>query len=127
MSIRACGAFLMVVVVALGGARPVAAEVEIDESQVYYGSATSYKKAGEIDCNAVFRAIPEYQTIREEGLKEGVRYDFLLLRANEKFKKALKRAHKRNGYDLIVQKGAITGSESEIPDITQTVIALLPK
>ncbi len=105
----------------------VNAGVEIDESQVYYGNATAYKKVGEIDCNQVFHAISEYRTIREEGLKEGVRYDLLLVRANEKFRKALKLAHKRKGYDLIVEAGSITGSESTVPDITDLVIDLLPE
>ena len=108
-----------------GGA--AASKIDVDESQVYYGNPARFKKAGEIACDDVFREIPEYKKIIDEGLTEGVRYDFLLLRANQKFRRALKTVHRREGYDLVAEVGAITIEGKTVPEITQTVIDALPK
>ena len=104
-----------------------AGKVDVDESLVYYGNPARFRKAGEIVCDAVFREIPEYRKIIEEGLTEGVRYDFLLLRANAKFRKALRKVHRHEGYDLIAEVGAVRIEGKTIPDITSQVIDALPK
>jgi hypothetical protein len=108
------------------GSGVTASKVDVDESQVYYGNPARFKKAGEIVCDSVFREIPEYKKILDEGLTEGVRYDFLLLRANQKFRRALKAVHRNDGYDLVAEVGAITIQGKTVPDITQTVIDALP-
>jgi hypothetical protein len=137
MNSRRCGVLLAlliapVMILAAGDvvAEPegtaLTAKVDVDESQVYYGNPARFKKPGEIVCDSVFREIPEYKKIIEEGLTEGVRYEFLLLRANEKFRKALKRVHRREGYDLIAEVGAVRVEGKTVPDITSEVIDALP-
>ena len=107
------------------GNEAAASSVDVDTSQVYYGNAARFKKAGEIVCNDVFGQIPEYKKILDEGLTEGVRYDFLLLRANQKFRRALKIVHRKEGYDLIAEVDAIRIEGQTVPDITSTVIDAL--
>ncbi len=104
----------------------VAKDVDVDESQVYYGNPARFKMAGEISCDSVFHEIPEYKKIRDEKLREGVRYEFLLRRANQKFHRALKSVHRADGYDLIAELGAIRIKGKTVPDITSKVIAALP-
>jgi hypothetical protein len=99
----------------------------VDESQVYYGNAARFKKAGEISCDSVFREIPEYKKIIAEGLTEGVKYEFLLLRANRKFRAALKTVARADGFDLIAEVGAVRIEGKSVPEITSKVIAALSK
>jgi hypothetical protein len=118
-------ALLVPALLLTGGA--VAKNVDVDESQVYYGNPAKFKKAGEISCDSVFREIPEYKKILEEGLTEGVRYEFLLHRANQKFHRALKTVHRAHGYDLIAELGAVRIEGKTVPDITSRVIEALPR
>ena len=104
-----------------------AGETDVDETLVYYGNPNRFRQAGEIVCDSVFRAIPEYRRIIEEGLTEGVRYDFLLLRANQKFRKALRKVHRQDGYDLVAEIGAVRIEGKTVPDITDKVIDALPE
>lgn len=106
-------------------AQAAGAKVDVDESQVYYGNPAKFKKAGEISCDSVFREIPEYKKIIEEGLTEGVKYEFLLLRANKKFRAALKMVARTDGFDLIAEVGAIRIEGKTVPEITGKVIAAL--
>ncbi len=103
----------------------IAKDVDVDESQVYLGNAAKFKKAGVISCDSVFREIAEYKKILKEGLKEGVRYEFLLHRANQKFHRALKIVSRADGYDLIAEEGAVRIKGKTVPVITSKVIDAL--
>ncbi|MEW6742861.1 MAG: hypothetical protein AB1486_08880 [Planctomycetota bacterium] len=90
---------------------------------VYLGDKNGFSKAGTIDETKIFEEIPAYQTIKKEGLKpDTARYHFLLRKANEVFKAAVKKAAKDGGYDLVVENEGIVVRDQKVPEITQAVI-----
>jgi len=101
-----------------------------DPSQVYVGNPRLFKKPCAVSSDKVYRAIPEYREILEQGLTDkDVRYHFLMKKASEKFGKAVGAVSKDLGYDLVAGTGAVepaNDSTPAVPDETDAAIARLP-
>ncbi|MEQ8766419.1 MAG: hypothetical protein RL885_21075 [Planctomycetota bacterium] len=98
----------------------------VDAKKIYIGDANAFSNAAVVSSKKVFAEIPEYQTILAEGLdKNDARYWVLLKRANETFRRALKKVADEQGYDLVGEKGAIVGGDDEVGTITRLVIEAL--
>jgi len=98
----------------------------IDKQKVYYGDCSSFSKPSTIAIDEVFPHIRSFKLIDERNLNESdPEYWVLLLRANEKFRAALKSIAAVHGLDLIAERGAIKslGDESLLPDITNLIVA----
>jgi hypothetical protein len=98
----------------------------IDETQVYYGSATACKTPATVDVDRVYMNIPEYKKIRDGNLTDkDPNYSILLLKATRKFKAAVESAALEGGQDLVAKSGAVTWEGKTVPDITSTVVRKL--
>ena len=118
------GIFIFVLAPALIFVSASAAEAQIDKSRIYFGNPDNFKKPGEIKLAQVFRAIPEYKTIKKENIKSSdAKYWILMRKANKRFKAALVAVNRdsRLGYDLIGEIGSIK-IDAEVPNITAEVI-----
>jgi len=112
-------------VLALGSARAFAGDgVEADSTQVYMGKARTSQAPAVVNADAVFKSISEYQRIVDEKLTDkDVRYNFLMMRATKKFKKAVEAAAREEGRDLVGNAGTVKWGEKTVPDITETVVS----
>lgn len=112
-------------VLALASARAFAGDpVEADSTQVYMGKARTSQAPAVVNADAVFKSITEYQRIVEEKLTDkDVRYNFLMMRATKKFKKAVEAAAREEGRDLVGNAGTVKWGEKTVPDITETVVS----
>lgn len=62
------------------------AKTEIDESEIYYGNASSFSAPAMVDLDAVYAQIPEYREILDRNLDENSpRYHYLMRAASDKF------------------------------------------
>ncbi|MFQ5844638.1 MAG: hypothetical protein ACE5JG_06565 [Planctomycetota bacterium] len=101
----------------------------VDPNQVYYGEGEHPDAPAVCTADQVWAEIPEYQTIIEEGLTEDdPRYHLLMKKASERFRKALEKEAKREGYDLIAEVGAVKSpTGKKIPDATSDLIELVSR
>jgi len=89
--------------------------------KIVYGAATQARKVAEVDVQKVFASIPAYQKIKSENVpKHKARYHILISRANEEFQTAVQAIALHGTYDLVVEKGGVSGVESI--DITDEVV-----
>ncbi|MHC4470294.1 MAG: OmpH family outer membrane protein [Planctomycetota bacterium] len=103
-------------------------KVEINEAEIYLGDPKSFKKPAVVDVDKVYAEIPEYKEIRDRKMdSSNPRYLFLMRAASDKFRAALEAVSKKHGYDLIGGLGSIKIEGKKVPDVTQKVIAKLPK
>jgi hypothetical protein len=103
-------------------------KVTIDESEIYHGDPSDFKKAAVVDVDDVYMSIPEYKEVIDREMKESnPRYLMLMRAASKKFRTALKKAAKAKGYDLIGGLGSIKIEGKTVPEITNLVISKLPK
>ena len=94
----------------------------VDASDVYLGNAATFRKPAEVDSDAVYRAIPEYQKIVAEDVEPGsATYELLMDKASKRFKAALRKVARAGGYDLVARSASIQNA-TDVPDITQDVI-----
>lgn len=102
----------------------------VDPSVVYLGNPRLFKKPAAVNCDRVYRAIPEYQEILEKSLTDrDVRYHFLMRKASDKFAAAVRAVATEGGYDLVAGVGAVVGATAEtpaVPEVTDAVIKKLP-
>jgi len=97
----------------------------VDAADVYFGDAKTWDKPAEVDANQVYAKIEEYKQILDDGLKPGdAKYELLLSKASKRFSRAVKKAAKDGGYDLVARLGSVKGVDS-VPNITSDVIAKL--
>lgn len=121
-------------IVAASWAPPARAETPTyrvdDVSVVYLGNPRLFKKPAVLNCDRVYRAIPEYQEILEKSLTDrDVRYHFLMRKASDKFATAVRAVARDGGYDLVAGAGAVVAVAADapaIPDVTDATIAKLP-
>lgn len=100
-------------------------EPTVDAERVYFGDARHWKKPAEVDSDAVFAKIPEYQEILDQKLgPSDTRYGVLMSKVRSKFRAAVCAAAKDGSYDLVAAVGAVKGVAG-VPLITDAVIAKL--
>jgi hypothetical protein len=89
----------------------------LDGGQVYYGNARLVRSPCTISADRIYQSIPEYREILEQGLTDkDVRYHFLMKKASERFARAVKEMARAEGYDLVVEAGAIVPAKEGVPD-----------
>ena len=97
----------------------------VDPADVYFGDAAKWEKPAEVDADKVYAKIDEYRQIVDGGLKPGdAKYEILMSKASKRFCKAVKKAAKDGGYDLVARIGSVKGVDG-VPDVTADVVAAL--
>lgn len=103
----------------------------VSAAGIYYGSGEHPRTPATILADEVWANIPEYRRIVDEGLSEDdPAYHLLLKKASERFARALQKAAKRDGHDMIGEAGSISvreGSGKTIPDITQALVDIVTR
>lgn len=100
--------------------------VEVNEGMVYYGDVSNYKKPAYIELGKVLQAIPAYkELLRTKYASSEPEYWMLLNDVSSQLISAFKRINRKQGYDLIGEKGFIEGEK--IPDITSQIIEFIQK
>lgn len=99
-------------------------DTEVDKNKVYYGNADSFSTPAVIVMTKVFEKIPEYVDAKKKT-DDDPEYYILIEKANKKFRQAVEKAAKDNGYDLVAESGSVKVKGKEIPDITQKAIDAL--
>lgn len=95
-----------------------------DANKIYWGDPEGTKPATirKDDC---FDVIPEWKEIvRRKLTEQDADYFILLAKANDRFRSAVEKVAKAEGYDLVAEEGAIEVPEGEAlpPDMTQKVV-----
>ena len=103
--------------------------VKLDHSKVRYGTPGNFDpekghKVATVRPKEVYRAIPAYQTIVREKVKQGTaRYTKLMQEATQQWNKGLTAAAESGSYFLVVEQGGITGYPTT--DLTAGIIQAL--
>ena len=101
---------------------------QIDASQIYYGSPSSFENAAEVDIETVIEATPEYQEITKKKLDRGTaRYWILQSEASNRALKAISDLAAETDFDLIAEEGYLENLDPPIgsQDITKLVVSKL--
>lgn len=118
------------------GIRPVAAEDAeeaafevVDTDGIYLGTGKCPKTPGVLVADDVWKEIPEYKKILADELTEDdPEYHLLMLKATERFNKALKALAKRDSHDMLGEVGSIKANNgAKIPDVTAEMIKLVTR
>ena len=99
--------------------------VILDRNKIYYGNPKKkVTKPAVLSLSKVYKQIPAYKKIISENLKESdARYHLLMAEATTLFRRALKKAARSDGYDLVAEIGAISlGPGKTLPEITELII-----
>jgi hypothetical protein len=96
--------------------------------QVVFGTAENAATAATVDILTVYASNPTYMRLRAEGLSQtdGARGSRLFGEAQGSTNKALAKAAKAAGVDVVTVPGGVTGGDAPIADLTAQVIELLP-
>ena len=115
--------------VALGDDAEDAAFEVVDPDAIYFGKGTHPKVPGILVADDVWKEIPEYKKILADELTEDdAEYHLLMLKATERFNKALKSLAKRDSHDMLGETGSIVAkSGGKIPDVTSELIKLVTR
>jgi len=103
--------------------------VKLDHSKVLYGNPGDFDpekghKVATVRPKEVYKAIPAYQTIQKEKVKQGTaRYTKLMQEATKQWRKGLAAVAGSGSYVLVVEQGGITGYPTS--DITADIIQAL--
>lgn len=118
------------------GSRPAAAEDSeeaafevVDTDGIYLGTGKNPKTPGVLVADDVWKEIPEYKKILDDELTEDdPEYHLLMLKATERFNKALKALAKRDTHDMLGEVGSIKANNgAKIPDVTAEMIKLVTR
>jgi hypothetical protein len=83
-------------------------KASIDEDKIYYGNVRSYSRPATVDAARVYREIPAHREIIDRKLtRHDPDYWPLMRKASQAFVKALRKACKEKGYDLVAEVNAI--------------------
>jgi hypothetical protein len=101
---------------------------QIDSKKVYWGVATGFEKAGEVDYDAVVKATPEYKELKSKKIERGTgKYWILMSEASDRATRAISQVGQDTEYDLIAAEGYLGSLEPAIPaeDITDLILDVL--
>lgn len=126
------GGALLAVMLAVTAGRAAADEKAdyrvVDPSGVYFGNPRLFKKPVLVNCDRVYRAIPEYLEILEKNLTDrDVRYHFLMRKASDKFAAAVRSVATEGGYDLVAGIGTVVPANKETPALPEATDAAIKK
>lgn len=98
---------------------------QVDPQKVYWGVATGFEKAGEVDYDEVVKATPEYKQLKKSKVERGTgKYWILMSQASDRTTRAISQVGQDTEYDLIVAQGYLASLEPAIPaeDITELIL-----
>lgn len=98
---------------------------KVDAQKVYFGSASSFCKPGNVDYEAIIKATPEYDEVRKKRVEVGTgKYWILLSQASDRAVRAISEVGQETGHDLIAANGYLGSLDPPIPaeDVTQLVL-----
>lgn len=101
---------------------------KLDDQKVFWGSAASFEKPGEVDYTAVVKATPEYASIKKNKIKSGTaKYWILISKASDHAVRVIADVGEKSEYDLVAAKDYLGGLEPPIPatDLTKMVLEKL--
>jgi hypothetical protein len=79
-----------------------------------------------VDATRVYRAIPEYRRIVDQGLtSRDAEYSILMVKATRKFRAAVEGAAVDAAKDLVANLGAVKWEGRVIPDLTDATLKKL--
>jgi hypothetical protein len=100
-----------------------------DRVKVYFGNQNLSQRPAVVDSSRVFAQIPEYQQILREGLRDDVpKYHLLMVKASDRFKKAVSVAARQANRDAVAEVGTVhprLPTAPEPPDLTDATIAAI--
>jgi hypothetical protein len=99
---------------------------QVDSKKVFWGSASGFEKAGEVDYDAVLKVTPECQQMKKDRIERGTgKYWILLNQATDRSTRAITEVGQNTEYDLIAQRGYLASLTPAIAadDITALVVA----
>ncbi|MHC4549742.1 MAG: hypothetical protein ACYTEZ_13300 [Planctomycetota bacterium] len=101
----------------------------VNQDEIYYGFGKHPKAPAVLTADDVWAEIPEYKQILEEELTdEDPKYHLLMMKATERFNKALNKLAKRDGYDMLGEVGSIKANgKKKIPDVTKEMVKLVSR
>lgn len=125
----AAGVGCLPISLALGDEAEEAAFEVVDPEGIYFGKGTRPKGPGVLAADDVWKEIPEYKKILADELTEDdAEYHLLMLKATERFNKALKSLAKRDSHDMLGETGSIVAKNGgKIPDVTSEMIKLVTR
>lgn len=101
---------------------------QIDPQKVYWGVATGFEKAGEIDYDKIIKATPEYKELKKEKIQRGTgKYWILMSQASDRTTRAIAQVGQDTEYDLIAAQGYLGSLQPAIAadDITELILKQL--
>ncbi len=101
---------------------------QVDASQIYYGSPSTFDNAAEVDIETVIAATPEYQEIVKKKIDQGTgKYWILQGQASNRALRAISDVAAEMDYDLIAEQGYLENLDPPIgcEDITELVVSKL--
>lgn len=101
---------------------------KVDNQKIYYGSADSFTKAGNVNYESIIKATPEYEEVKKKKVEVGTgKYWILLSQASDRAVRAIAEVGQENQYDLIAAHGYLNTLEPPIQsdDITKLVLEKL--
>lgn len=101
---------------------------QIDPQKVYWGVATGFEKAGEIDYDKIIKATPEYKELKKSKVERGTgKYWILMSQASDRTTRAIAQVGQDTEYDLIAAHGYLGSLKPPIAadDITDLILKQL--
>jgi hypothetical protein len=98
---------------------------KVDTQKIYWGTASGFDTAAEIDFGEIVKATPEYKEIKKKRIEQGTgKYWILFSQASDRAVRAVSEIGQEKTYDLVAAAGYLGSLEPAIPavDITKQVI-----
>lgn len=108
-----------------GGATYSIPPDKIDTQKIFFGGASAFNKAGEVDYDAILRVTPEFKEVQNKKIEPGTgKYWILLSQASDRVIRAISEAGQETSYDLITAQAYLGSLEPAIPsdNITQLIV-----
>jgi Skp family chaperone for outer membrane proteins len=130
-AVRMTGIAIAVVAMVILGASSALASTysipanKVNTQKIYWGSASGFDKAAEIDFGEIVKATPEYKEIKKKKIEQGTgKYWILFSQASDRAVRAVSEIGEEKTYDLVAASGYLGSLEPAIPavDITKQVI-----
>jgi len=99
---------------------------QVDSKKVFWGSASGFEKAGEVDYDSVLKVTPEYKLMKKDRIERGTgKYWILLNQATDRSTRAITEVGQNTDYDLIAQRGYLASLTPAVAadDITPLVVS----
>lgn len=119
---------IAVIAVTVGSAMVLAATIpdnQVDKTKIYWGLASGFEKAAEVDYPKVVTSTPEYQELKAKKIERGTgKYWLLMTQASERAVNAIQVVGKESEFDLIAAQGYLGKLEPAISaeDVTDQVL-----